>query len=348
MPHPRRTVMLAALSLLLAAGTARADAESRLGLTLVTTVSGAAHPEIVLNPADAMQSFEADLVDTAGGKGQTLRCRALKAGSRKALTIRQGTGTTAWKAEVTVVWRDGGRDRFALTFSTTRVGKLAMTMGPDDVDLAGRRLAARATNPIRRLDLEIVGPAGRLLHREHVDFDPPVAPGEPAAITWDAVDGEIVQMKVKVTDVADFWAGMQVSPFSVDIPHEEVEFESGSAEIRASEVPKLEKTLTAIGSALQKYRDLPGLQLYVGGYTDTVGDAASNRALSKARATAIGRWFAGRGLRLGLLVQGFGEDVLAVTTADETAEARNRRAVYILSTYAPTGRDVPTSAWTRL
>jgi outer membrane protein OmpA-like peptidoglycan-associated protein len=343
-----RQSTLALLSLLLLAGAARADAESRLGLSLVTTVSGAANPEVVLNPTDGLKRFEAVLVDTGTRKAQTLRSGPVAAGARKALAIRQGAGTTAWEADVTAVWQDGAEDRFTLTFSTTRIGKLAMTMGPDDVDLSGRRLAARATNPVKQLDLEIFGPAGRLLFRDQVTFDPPVAAGEPAAITWDALEGEIVQMKVKVTDIADFWAGMQVSPFSVDIPHEEVEFESGSAEIRGSEVPKLEKTLAAIGAALQKYRDLPGLQLYVGGYTDTVGDPASNRALSKARAASIGRWFLGRGLKLRVLVQGFGEEVLAVQTADEVDEPRNRRAVYILSTYAPTGRDVPTSAWTSL
>jgi outer membrane protein OmpA-like peptidoglycan-associated protein len=314
----------------------------------MAVVSGKANAEIVLTPADPVASFEARLGDTSTGKGQTVRSGPLKAGVRKALPFKQAIGTTAWEAEIEVAWGDGGRDRFKLAFSATRVGPLQMTMVADDVDLNGRKLAARATNPVKRIDLEIFGENGRLLARESADFDPPVGPGEPVAVGWDVLDGEILQMKVKVTDIAGFWAGMQVSPFSVDIPHEEVEFESGKAEIRASEVPKLERTLTAIGAALQKYRDLPGLALYVGGYTDTVGDPASNRALSKARASAIARWFASRGLRLPMLVQGFGEDVLAVATGDEADEPKNRRAVYILSTYAPTGRDVPTSAWTRL
>jgi outer membrane protein OmpA-like peptidoglycan-associated protein len=340
---------LALLALLSAGQAARADdAAERLGLELMAVVSGKGNPEIVLTPGDPVASFEARLVDTASGKGQTVRSGAIKAGMRKALPFRQALGTTAWEAEIEVAWGDGGRDRFKLEFSATRVGPLQMTMVADEVDLNGRRLAARATNPVKRVELEIFGEAGRLLAREAADFDPPVAPGEPVAIGWDVLDGEILQMKVKLTDVAGFWTGMQVSPFSVDIPHEEVEFESGKADIRASEAPKLERTLTAIGAALQKYRDLPGLALYVGGYTDTVGDAASNRALSKSRATAIARWFASRGLRLPMQVQGFGEDVLAVATGDETDEPRNRRAVYILSTYAPTGRDVPTSAWTRL
>ena len=47
--------------------------------------------------------------------------------------------------------------------------------------------------------------------------------------------------------------------------------------------------------------------------------------------------------------QGFGEDALAVQTPDETAEARNRRAVYVLAASAPAvQKALPRSAWRRL
>ncbi|HEV7555274.1 MAG TPA: OmpA family protein, partial [Kofleriaceae bacterium] len=72
------------------------------------------------------------------------------------------------------------------------------------------------------------------------------------------------------------------------------------------------------------------MQLYVAGHTDTVGSSASNRKLSLARARAIATYFRGKGLVMPIAFAGFGEDVLAVKTPDETDEHANRRVDYVL------------------
>ncbi len=349
----RRTAPLAfllALAALLALVPRPAEAgdPSQLGLELKTMVSGNAKPQISLTPVIHIKRVAIRLTDTASGKSQTLKSGAIKARQTKALPFRQDLGTTAWKAEIEVAWEKGDSDSFTLEFSSTRVGELKMQMDVDDVDLGGRRVQARATNPIGAVELRIYGEHDKLLFDGEERFDPPIAPGENAAIGWDVLEGDIIRMDLKLIDVAGFWTAMRISPFSIEIPHEEVEFESGRSNIRDSEAPKLENTMKAIEDALRKHGTLLELKLFVGGYTDTVGDKASNKALSFARAQSIGRWFRAKGLRIPVLVWGFGEEVLAVDTPDETEEARNRRAVYILSTHAPTGRDVPYNAWKRL
>jgi outer membrane protein OmpA-like peptidoglycan-associated protein len=75
---------------------------------------------------------------------------------------------------------------------------------------------------------------------------------------------------------------------------------------------------------------------YVAGYTDTVGSTADNQALSERRARAIADYFVKRGLTgMPIYARGFGEGALAVKTADDVPEAKNRRALYIVSSFMP-------------
>ncbi|HEY8923491.1 MAG TPA: OmpA family protein, partial [Polyangia bacterium] len=50
---------------------------------------------------------------------------------------------------------------------------------------------------------------------------------------------------------------------------------------------------------------------------------------------SISRWFKGHGLRIPVAYEGFGESALAVQTADNVDEIRNRRVDYILSIDEP-------------
>src|SRR5690606_26372877 len=102
-----------------------------------------------------------------------------------------------------------------------------------------------------------------------------------------------------------------------------------------------------IHDAMVKYKD-KGLQmqLYIAGYTDTVGSQTDNLRLSSARAKAIATWFRKKGLTIPLYYQGFGESVLAVKTADETKEALNRRVIYVLgNSRPPVSETLPKSNW---
>jgi outer membrane protein OmpA-like peptidoglycan-associated protein len=124
-------------------------------------------------------------------------------------------------------------------------------------------------------------------------------------------------------------------PWSVYIPHEEVNFATDSSAIAASEAPKLQASLTKIGDALAKHKDLGAIKLYIAGHTDTVGAAKYNLGLSLKRAQAIADWFRKNGLRIPIAFEGFGEQALRITTPDNTDEPRNRRVDYILSVEDP-------------
>jgi outer membrane protein OmpA-like peptidoglycan-associated protein len=159
----------------------------------------------------------------------------------------------------------------------------------------------------------------------------------------------VLKINIKVWSTFGFWVGTEVSPFEVQIPHEEVVFEFGKSNIQPSEVHKLSATMTLVAQKLKRFGGLVKLQLYICGYTDTVGSRMSNQELSEKRARSIAAWFRQNGIRVPIYHQGFGEDALAVRTPDETKESRNRRALYVLSVNAPSVQSsIPRRNWKRL
>ncbi|MGM0577019.1 MAG: OmpA family protein [Myxococcota bacterium] len=345
----RRTAIAAVLAcglLMPAAAWAQSDG-AKLGLGLRSVVKGGEKPAITVRPRAAVESVEITLTRQEDGKVQDLRTGRLRPGQSKVLAFSQPEGRFTYEAAFEVTWDDGEESRFSTTFEATRVGEPKLRIDAGDVDLEDRSIVFRLNNPVAEAELVILGERGRRLDRVVKRYDD-ADPGAPLEITWDPVDGEVLRLDLKVTDVAGYWTGMRITPFSIEVPHEDVEFETGRHAIRASEEPKLERTLEHIRQALAEHGTLLELKLYVAGYTDTVGSRASNQALSERRARSIARWFRAHGLEAAIYYQGFGEDVPAKPTPDETPEAANRRALYILSSQTPTGKAVPEDDWKRL
>ncbi len=90
---------------------------------------------------------------------------------------------------------------------------------------------------------------------------------------------------------------------------------------------KLDAAANAVLTDAVKYSaNFSPVQVVVSGYTDTVGSAASNDALSKRRAAVVAAALRIRGIsRDNMKMDGYGEDFLAKRTADGVDEAKNRR-----------------------
>lgn len=101
-----------------------------------------------------------------------------------------------------------------------------------------------------------------------------------------------------------------------------VMFATGSAVL----TPEAERALAPLGRALSS-QDLSAFRFRIEGHTDTVGDAASNQALSERRAAAVREYLINKfGVNPGRLeAVGLGETQLLVPTPDGTSNARNRR-----------------------
>jgi outer membrane protein OmpA-like peptidoglycan-associated protein len=206
------------------------------------------------------------------------------------------------------------------------------------VDLPHHKLVATLTHPAAKVVVKVFGDSGAALAEVERKFDG-AAPGTPLEMTWTPSSAEpVAKVEVWGYDTKGFWAAVAIVPWSVTVPHEEVNFANDSAEIRAADVPKLQASLAKITEIAQKHAGLGKVTVFVLGHTDTVGTAEHNLTLSRRRARAIASWFKTHGLpdSVGIAFEGAGETMLLVKTADETAEPRNRRVDYILALEPPT------------
>lgn len=236
----------------------------------------------------------------------------------------QFSGTLALKLE------DGQGGEMPIDVGVELLPPLAVKIAPEDVDLAKKQLKISANRPLKKVQISVMSDTGTPLGTTEQDVG-----SDAAQVSWQQSPGTPLRITVQAWDADEFFGSIDLFPWRVDIPHEEVNFATGSHDITAAEAPKLEKSFALIKDAIEKYGKLATIRLFIGGHTDTVGDAASNRALSDRRAKSIGHWFEKRGVKIPISYAGFGEDLLLVKTPDQTDEAKNRRAEYIVAVEPP-------------
>ncbi len=197
-----------------------------------------------------------------------------------------------------------------------------------------------------RLELRMSEPAGSCAYV--VTYDGTAAdqgtvtfagepPGTWLTVRWrpPAEEAVVLRLRLDCRDQAGGQAVLELYPWWLEIPHEDVVFPLGSAEIGKRERPKLDQAFREIAQAIERYGKVLNIRLYVAGHTDTVGDAQRNRTLAEARARSLALALRQLGVTIPIWYAGFGEAHLAVPTADEVDEPRNRRARYILAVNDP-------------
>jgi outer membrane protein OmpA-like peptidoglycan-associated protein len=228
--------------------------------------------------------------------------------------------------------------------------KVAVDKGK--VDLKGHRLEVKMSRPAGKVKITVYAESNAVLADEEQDFAGRPG-GSPLIVTWNqSSDEPVARIALRAYDAQGNWVGVELAPWFVAIPHDDVNFTTGSAEIDAAEVPKVEAAFGKINEALAKdsaaRRMHAGITLYIAGHTDTVGSPAHNFKLSQDRARAIAAWFRKRGVKIPISYEGFGETSLAVKTADNVDEVKNRRADYILSDGPPTLSAAFHASWKRI
>lgn len=215
--------------------------------------------------------------------------------------------------------------------SSTR--KVTLSVDRDTLSLEQGKADATMDGPICRIELTLTTLDGQEM-KKTFRYD-----GPRRELRWRSVPREQTE-KVEIRAYAENggYAGVKIVPWSVTIPHEEVNFDTDKANIRASEVPKLQDSLEKIRESLRVVKDknLGTITLFLAGHTDTQGSEEYNRDLSRRRAQSIASWFMKNGLSIAIAYEGFGENALKKMTADEVDCQENRRVDYILSVEPPT------------
>jgi outer membrane protein OmpA-like peptidoglycan-associated protein len=224
---------------------------------------------------------------------------------------------------------------------------LRVDVDKSKVDLKEHHLELVASRALVKVTIKVTGDSGTVLDAQSLDLGPQPA-GAPLVVRWSPLNDEpVARIEVSAYDSDGYWRTITLTPWSISIPHEEVNFRTDSFQIDDPEKPKLEASYAKVTAALAKHPDIRGT-LFIAGHTDTVGDASYNLRLSRQRAQSIAGWFRQRGLKIPIGFEGFGETALLVKTADEVDEPRNRRVDYILSVDEPVFKTSGRRAsWTR-
>ncbi len=297
-------------------------------------------PALIVHALALVRRIEVRLRSDAGSS-KTHRVAALPAGATREFPFDAPVGVSSWTAEIR---HADAKEPDVLTFEVVVARPLEIRMSPGDVDLGRGEVSLSASGPVARVRVEVFAEDGSLLQAR--EETPAAPPGSPIRVRFDPPSARVGRLVVTAYDPHGFFNGVEATPFLVEIPHEEVLFEFDRADIRVCEEPKMTRTLEQVRAALARLSSAFAARLYVAGYTDTVGSRDYNRDLSRRRAEAIARWFRAHGLSVGVCWQGFGEDVLAVPTPDETPEPRNRRTIHVLADQPPpVSRTFPAIDW---
>jgi outer membrane protein OmpA-like peptidoglycan-associated protein len=203
--------------------------------------------------------------------------------------------------------------------------------------LSDHWMEIRMSRPPGKIQLTVKTEEGATIADVVEDFTGKPA-NAPLVVRWEqAADQPVGSISLRMHDRDENFIDQEYSAWYVPIPHEEVNFRTDSSDVDATEVPKLDAAFGKIQEVLSKdkAREHKNLTLYIAGHTDTVGNNGYNLKLSQARAHSLARWFRGKGVRIPIAYEGFGETALRVATPDQTDEARNRRADYIIADDAP-------------
>ncbi len=321
-----------------------ADAGEPITLDLVAKgQEGSSHPQLLLTGHAMIDRL---LVQLTCGATSARHDGSLGTGERAALDLPVPVGRHRCEGSLVASMADGSEGELPLDFQVEQLRPMVVEAPRQHLDLEARQLQVRADRALSQVEVEVYCETGSMLGHGSVPAGA-AAPGSLVAVDWSAGQGEVMRIHVKVEDVDGFWAGVDLFPWSYNIPHEDVVFETARWKILPVEEPKLDDVLERARQVMQRFSATEiVMNLYVGGYTDTVGDAGSNQALSQHRAQAIASWFQAQGFERAIFYQGFGESALAVSTPDETDEQANRRANYVIAAEAPPpSSEFPRSAW---
>lgn len=324
-------------------------ASAELSVSLVNkALEGKGMPTLTVEVlADRYARLSLELT-RSDGQSVSLGGHSAGPGARREFVLKQPRGEFKWEGQLVAIDSKGGRRDMPLSFETVVLPPPVVTVADDAVDRDGHSVTVSVDRPVQEMRLRVQDDEGQVVSelRETVagQFDGATTWPHPVTVKWTQPEGRtVLRIDVTVEDRHGFYQAVELYPWHVAIPHETVLFETGRSEILAEERPKLEAAHQELVKAIARYGRFAKVQLFIAGHTDTVGDAAANQKLSESRARAIASWFRGRGVSLSVHYVGFGERRPLVATADEVAEARNRRAEYIVAVQPPV-----TASWKRL
>ncbi len=308
-----------------------------------THLEGGDKPGLFVTPPRAVGILDVEC--TQGSEVYHWEKSGLSAGATQKFYWDRDPANPMAECVIQVRFQDDTAEGIVLSLDFTYGASLSVDLSRAAVDLEANTVSIEVTAPVDKAEIRALGAGKAVLDQREVAVS-----GGPGIvdIPWVGEADEVVILEVKLWSGSS-WAGFTYSPWFLDIPHDDLHFETNSDAIPADEAYKMERTLKELQEVVEKYGDLVPVKLYIAGCTDTVGDQGHNYDLSRRRARSIGRWLRQHGFTHPVYYHGFGESLLAVQTGDGVDEIANRRALYLVSSNPPpAGSGIPQVGWSAL
>ena len=252
----------------------------------------------------------------------------IRSGDSRLIQWSQAEGTYSCQFVITGKNDFGNSINFNQTHTFYAMTPLQLDVNLRELTPEMNDVTLHASKPMTRASITVTAEDG-----SHIDtVEQPIARTKTHKLVWKPNDKKPAMLEIKAWDDKNSWASFTI--FYFQIPHTDIVFDTAKYEVRRDQEHHLQESLDKILEVIQTHQRV-AVDLYITGYTDTVGSAASNDKLSLNRAKAIASWFRKHGLSIPTFYRGAGERSLAVPTPDNTPNEKNRRAVYILSNRPP-------------
>ena len=227
-------------------------------------------------------------------------------------TIRKDLGDMAKGQTAKITWKQKGRQakyqldakgknveanwafEIVRAQKTGKISKLKVRSSREDI-VDRHNATFEATFDLVNYEYKIYDSDADVVAAETVPGD--IATGSTFTVKW-ASDAEIFMIWVRGEDQFGRFTEYKLVPWAVEIPHTEINFDSGKWGIKNDEATKLNEAVAVAFHelvALEKVNKAVQAnltpQLYIVGYTDTVGPGGSNQKLSNSRAKSIAEFF---------------------------------------------------------
>ncbi len=247
--------------------------------------------------------------------------------------LDQDKGTSLdYTGELEVQFVGGEKGAIPLEFRGDIIVPIEIETLASAKDIAARRFGVKANRAIEKIEMTLITEGG---DKVGPTLFRPKEPSAEFTAEFPQTSVPTVRIDAVFYDKKGINRTMQLFPWYVEIAHDDVVFATNKFDVPKSEEQKLADAYGRIISAAQKAMKFAPIKLYVVGHTDTVGPNDKNLTLSHKRARSIAAYFRKHGFSLPVVVAGMGETSLAKATADETDEALNRRAQYVLTIDPP-------------
>ena len=295
-------------------------------------------PEITLAFQDVLHRATITVKADDGSFDKTWNYESVKPGKEYRLSWPLAKGEAGYTVSVEMVSPRGEKYTEETWVFFVASPPLRVEIPRSSVDLESKSFDLVSNHPPARVELEVFDVKKRVLGQNTFAVSD-ATKGKPVRVTWEQQRaGDPVLIRATAHDELGKWAAADIIRFAVPVDHEDVVFSTGSHDIPEEEAFKVAAAWREIDKVIKQYGEWVDCSLFVGGHTDTVGDAASNQALSERRAMSIARYFRRQGATFPIFYRGHGESALAVQTADSVDEPANRRAVYTVTDGSAPGR----------